>query len=343
MPGYGTIRLMDETRTEAVVTALTNSGLLDAGRADEARVVVGAALSGAPAAETPLRRRLAEVAGYVGGALVVAAAVVFLAQEWESLSTFGRVATLASIALVLDGAALAVHVLGRRGFPAGTDQGLRRRLASALMCGGAVAVAFAVGVLVEQASRGFSSAPWTAGALAMTVAALAGYLLAPSALGQLTMVVGAATAAGAAIDTFWSPASEIPFALSMAALGVVWLVLVERGLLVERHSGRVLGCALLLFGAQFPVLGADEEWVGYLTTFLVSATTVAVYVRRRAVPYLVTAVAGLTLAVPEALLDWTDDSLGPVGALLVTGLTLLVTSLLGLRLRQEVGQSAQPG
>ncbi|HWL97180.1 MAG TPA: hypothetical protein VNP20_07520, partial [Nocardioidaceae bacterium] len=64
----------------------------------------------------------------------------------------------------------------------------------------------------------------------------------------------------------------------------------------------------------------------------------------RAVPYLGAAVAALTLAVPEALLDWTDGSLGPVGVLLVSGVTLLVAGLLGLRLRKEVGeeQAAEP-
>ena len=48
-------------------------------------------------------------------------------------------------------------------------------------------------------------------------------------------------------------------------------------------------------------------------------------------------VAAITLVVPEALLDWTDGSLGTAGMLLATGVTLLVASLLGLRLRQEVG------
>ena len=45
-----------------------------------------------------------------------------------------------------------------------------------------------------------------------------------------------------------------------------------------------------------------------------------------------------TLVVPEALIDLVDNALGPAGGLLVAGVTLLVTSLLGFRLRKEVGE-----
>jgi len=54
-------------------------------------------------------------------------------------------------------------------------------------------------------------------------------------------------------------------------------------------------------------------------------------------------VVAVTLAVPQALLDWAGDSLGPAGLLLAAGLTLLVTSLLGLRLRQEVTEETAAG
>jgi hypothetical protein len=332
----------EHARTAAVVSGLVGSGLVDAERAGEARAVVDAALSGRLAGEAPLRRRLAEVAGYVGGALVVAAAVIFLTEEWETLPTSGRVGALATLTLLLAGAAVAVHVLGRRALPAG-DEGVRRRLASALASGGAVAAGFAVGVLVESATQPFSDIPWAAGGLVVVVAGLAGYALAPSALGQVTLVVAAAVTAGAAIDAFWEPVSEVPFAVAMLAIGAGWLLLVERGLLAEKYAGLVLGCVFVLFGAQYATLGSDEAWVAYLLTTAVVVVAVLAYVRRRTVPYLVTAVAGITLVVPEALLDWTEGSLGPVGALLATGVTLLVASLLGLRLRQEVGTPVRPG
>ena len=85
---------------------------------------------------------------------------------------------------------------------------------------------------------------------------------------------------------------------------------------------------------------ADYPWVGYLVTILVAVAGFALYVVRRAWPYLAVGVVGVTLAVPEALLDWTEGSLGTAGVLLVAGITLLGASLLGLRLRKEVGEQA---
>ena len=45
---------------------------------------------------------------------------------------------------------------------------------------------------------------------------------------------------------------------------------------------------------------------------------------------------GLTVAVPEAVNDFSGGSFGAAGLLLATGVTLLAAALLGLRLRREV-------
>ena len=50
--------------------------------------------------------------------------------------------------------------------------------------------------------------------------------------------------------------------------------------------------------------------------------------------YLVVGVISLTVAVTQALLDWSGGSLGPGGAVLVAGLTLLAASGLAMRLRR---------
>ncbi len=348
MPSYTSRRRPSGTtavhpRTDEVVAALVGTGLVEAARAGEAQQVVGAALAGPSAAETPLRRRLAEVAGYVGGALVVAAAVVFLADRWSALSTTGRVSTLAAIGVVLFGAALTVLRTG--GAERETDSGVRRRLASALTSGSAAALGFGAGVLVDAHTRPSSNLPWLLASVVVLAVAAAGYLLAHSALGQLVLAAGAVSAVSAvvAMTEVSGRFSEIPFAVGFAALGVVWLVLAERHVFWEPYVGLATGCALFLYGAQYPVMDGTTPWVGYLVTAVAAAAGVWLYVRSRALPYLVTAVAAITLVVPEALLDWTEGSLGTAGMLLATGLTLLLASLLGLRLRQEVGGPAGPG
>ena len=43
----------------------------------------------------------------------------------------------------------------------------------------------------------------------------------------------------------------------------------------------------------------------------------------------------MTLLVPEVVADWTGGSLGAVGGVLVAGVTLLLASFAGYRLRAE--------
>jgi hypothetical protein len=175
-----------------------------------------------------------------------------------------------------------------------------------------------------------------AGSLTLIVLAGVGYLLAPTLLGQLAVAVGAAYAIPFTLDSLTTgDVQQIPLGLAFLGLGLVWLVLAERGVWLELLAGRIIGSVFAVVGAQIPI-GSDQAWLGYLVTLLVAVAGFVMYVRLRAWPYLAVGVVGVTLAVPEALLDWTEGSLGTAGVLLVAGVTLLGASLLGLRLRQEV-------
>jgi hypothetical protein len=125
--------------------------------------------------------------------------------------------------------------------------------------------------------------------------------------------------------------------LVVVGVGALWLLLAETGRWREVLPARVVGTAMLVVGAQIPI-GSDHPWVAYVSLAVVALVGFTLYVVRRAWPYLVAGVAGVTLAVPEALLDWTEGSLGTAGVLLVAGVTLLAASLLGLRLRAEAEQ-----
>jgi formate-dependent nitrite reductase membrane component NrfD len=81
-----------------------------------------------------------------------------------------------------------------------------------------------------------------------------------------------------------------------------------------------------------------SEPLAYGITAAVAVAGFVLYLRTVGWPYLVVGVLGVTLVVPEAVMHWTDGSLGVAGAVLVAGLTLLGASLAGLRMRQEVGE-----
>jgi MFS family permease len=334
-----------DSRSGRIADALVERGLVSPERHDEAVDVVEHALTADVVEPTSLRRRLAELAGYVGGALVVAAGALFVADQWMDLSVGQQVGLLAGITVLLFGAGVAVGVTGG-GFAAlrADTQPVRRRLASVLFTGGAVAGAATVVVWLSDVvdRRGMvDDETWigVGGSLTLVVLAVVGYLFAHSLLGQAAVAVGAAYAVPL---TFASVAEiePIPLGLGYLAVGLVWLLLAEKQVWREMVPGRIIGALFVVVGAQIPIT-AEQAWVGYLLTLLVAVAGFAMYVGRRAWPYLAVGVVGVTLVVPEALLDWTEGSLGTAGVLLVAGVTLLGASLLGLRLRQEVTESEE--
>lgn len=334
------IKTVRDTRTPHLVSALVDEGLVDPARRDDALALVDRVL-GAQTTATPLKRRFAEVAGYIGGAFVVSAAGLFFAAQWDDLSSNQQVGLLAGIALLLAVAGLVLSVAAGAGLPAVRAGGdpVRRRLTGALLTGAAVSAAGAVGLTVDEVLSGTDP---TAGLLAFTTLALlslAGYLVAPTVVGQLGVAVGTATALPLAFDEV-GDVTAVGIGLSILGAGVVWLLATERGLWREVASARVIGSGLVLLGAQVAAFDNDTgHWVGYLALAIVAAAAFAVYVARPAWPYLAAGVIAVTLVVPEALLDWTDNALGPAGVLLATGVALLAASLLGFRLRKEVTEA----
>lgn len=334
-----------DSRTLPVVSALEAHGLVDPVRHLEAVEVVEQALGARAGETTSLRRRLAELAGYVGGAFVVAAAALFLADQWTDLSVLQRVGLLGGIAVLLFAAGLATRPTGRRaGDLSAEQQQVRRRLASVLFTAGAAAGAATTVVwlidVIEGRGTEMTEGNWIGlgGAVVLVVLATVGYLLAHSLLGLLAVAVGVAYGVPFALGVL-EVQEPVWIGASFLVVGVTWLALTERDVWHELVPARVVGALFVLVGAQVPVT-SEDPWIAYLLTLLVAGVGFAMYVGRRAWPYLAVGVVGVTLAVPEALMDWTEGSLGTAGVLLVAGVTLLGASLLGLRLRKEVEQTA---
>ncbi len=325
--------------TDAVLAGLEAAGLLEPARRAEAETVVRAALEDSSRgidAGGSMRRRLSEIAGYVGGAFVVGASGLFVATGWNELSRAGQVSVFLGGATVLVLVALALTAAaGGRARLATEAESVRRRLTSVLFTGAAGCTAFGVGLLLETRLDNVELGVLIS-ALVGLVTALVGYRIAPTAVGQLGMMVAAFVSVPSglgALDT--GSTSTIPLGLALLLLGAGWLVLAELGVWHEVLAARVIGTVVAVIGAQTPLFD-NGAWVAYVATALVGGLAFWLYVVSRAWPYLATGVVAITLAVPEALSDWFDGALGAAGVLLATGVTLLLTALAGLRLRQEV-------
>ncbi len=345
----GQDQAMTAPTADHVVDALITAELVDpAVREDSIGVVAGvlraAGPSAGPSAPPSVDRtgrslpRLVEVVAYLGGALVLAAGGLFLAQQWDGLGFGAQVTMLGVVAMVLAVAGVVASraPTGGPGLRAET-QDSRRRLAGTLMTGAALSVAFLVGYVVDrQLGSGQHDVYWpavlgaTVGALAATVA----YRIAPTAVGLVGILGGLLTAV-VNVVSWVGDHDGIVVGGALFLIGVVWLVLAESGVFREVTVARALGVVTTLSGAQFPVVEGSHAWHGYLLTAVVAVVGVVVYLGKVTWPYLAGAVVAVTLVVPEAVSDWTDDSLGAIGAVLVTGVTLLLASFAGYRVRAQ--------
>src|SRR3954454_15684931 len=141
-----------DNRTAPLVSALVDAQLIDPDRRDEAMSVVERVLGTQSAATVSMKKRFAELAGYVGAAFVVSAAAGFVFSQWDGLSQPQQVGLLGGIAVLLTVAGLALGVVTDGGI-AGVRQGaepVRRRLMGVLLTSAAASAAAAVGLWVDH-------------------------------------------------------------------------------------------------------------------------------------------------------------------------------------------------
>lgn len=344
---------MNDSSARRVVDALITERLLDPSAREQSLGVVTAVLqlpqapASGPAAAPRRLPQLVEVVAYLGGALVLAAGVLFLAQEWDGLGYPTQVTMLAVVTAVLGVAgAAATRTAGGVVSLRETANDSRRRLSGTLLTGAALAAAFLVGLVVDHgANENLHQVYWPAvagGALGLLVAAV-GYRMAPTALGMLGMLAALVTALVNLVSgsgAFLSDSHQVlAIALTVFLIGAFWLALAEKRVLREVMVARAVGVLTMLVGAQMPVMESTYAWFGYLLTLALAVGGITAYLRTTAWPYLAVAVGAVTLVVPEAVSDWTEGSLGAIGAVLVTGVTLLLASFAGYRIRAGATES----
>ncbi|GAB3293400.1 DUF2157 domain-containing protein [Parasphingorhabdus pacifica] len=276
-------------------------------------------------------RGLPEVFGYIGGALVLGGATLLVGMSWDALDRAMRVGLLvaATVALLAAGVVIAGGFRGIAGLRAGSP-GARSRIVAVLLALAAPPASMAV----SSATDGYASIPVTVAGL---LVALAGYLLLPSVPG-LAMTGGFSIALVLSVIEEWFGGGSFVVMTGLVALGLMWAVLAWFGVLVQRQLGLGGGAGIALVGAQWPLATSEPAW-GYLGTAAIAVLCFALFLVRREAVLLVAGVIGVTLAVPEAVWDWTGGALGGPLIVLLVGVVLLGASALGLRLHRVRGDS----
>ncbi len=276
---------------------------------------------------------LAEAGGYTGGALMAVGALLLLGTAWNDLGYLAKVAILVGVAAVMVVAAIAFA--GAAGMRA--TAGARGRAASGLLA--LASVPLATAALVAADSRVDVHQP-TYAMLAGLGASIVAMLVRSS---TFSVVCTGLWSAGAVSVTLvdLADAEALGTGLALVAAGVVWIVLSFASLIAPRALGLLIGGALAIIGGQVPLFGSAPSVWGYGLTGATAAACFLFYRSTRATVMLFGAVVGVTIAVPELVYDVTDGGLSPAVIVLITGVVLVLASLLALRLRSTAPVSAQ--
>lgn len=277
------------------------------------------------------RAVLAEVLGYVGGALAVVAALFLGAELWGELRAWPRVLLLAAVTAACLGA----------GDAFGARDGAAGRLGGFLWAAAVVGVAGTVGVAVDGL---LSPAPDTPG-LAAAGAAL---LLAAVLWWRRRTVLQHVAAFTAAAATLLTAVNRLGDHLAgwggplLWALGLVWLAASAlprpRGSWRPADPGWVLGALAVVAGPLF----ADDGRAAWLVVGALGAAALVVLGVRTRRPWVAAVgTGGVFLAVPMAVAELFDARLGPLVAILVAGLALVAAAVvLTRRSRRHAGGPA---
>lgn len=277
----------------------------------QAEVMRGYAEEGRSAAAAARRGVVGEALGFLGGAVLLAGAVLVAARYWSDLGTAWRLAVLgaATLTLLLAGAATRTTSL------------VGVRLRSLLWI---VSLAIFGGLLTVLTDRvldvhGRGAPLVVAGGCAVFASLL--WLLSRLVLQQVAMMVAWAAAAAAATHrVFDSP--NLP-GLAAWGVGVAWVVLGATGVLTPRWVAVVLGSATAIVGAMFTA-GTDAGMILTLATIVVVIGTSVVM---RDLALLVVGAVGALFNLPAAVSTWFPDSVVAAFALLVVGALLVVASV----------------
>lgn len=307
---------------EAALQRLVARGELSSAQADAVRREFAA---------VPSKRVgwLTEVAGYAGAGLMLAGAVLFLSNAWERLTDPAKVVILLGIAAVLATAALFVTA----GEGIRKAKGAKGRAASGLLALSAIPVSLAGGVAATTHEAAYAF-------LAGLIAGIAGLAIRSNALG---IVITAFMTGGAVImimdELVHAKALGTGIVLIIAA--TTWIIASLMNWVRPQQLGFVAGGTLAIIGAQLPVGENNTKVWAYVLTGAVALACFLLYRWNRSVPMLVGGVAGVTLAVPEAIYDATDGGLSPAVILLIAGIVLVLASVFGMQLRKSAEAEAE--
>lgn len=292
------------------------------------RIVAAEAAQAVPAPRQPTPGRGASLAvealGYLGGVLILAAAVLVVGQFWDDLGDAARLALLGVVTAALVGAGVAVPArLGPTG----------ERLRSVLWTLAVVAFGGTLAVLATDL-LGLPDED-----VALVVLAGAALLAAALWWGERTVLLHVALY-GALVGTTLAVAFRVQddaatAGLAVWLLSVVWFALGWAGALPPTRTARLLGAV----GALLAVQGPMEQTWGPVLALATVAAVITLAMRLGDLVLLAVGAVGALGVVPQVVGEWFPGALAAPLVLLGTGALLVLAAV---RVARRRGHEAVP-
>lgn len=277
-------------------------------------------------AEPAADRELAQLAGYVGAGLLGLGSLLVVFESWGGMRPLYRagILLLVSMALIVAGALYG----GRR---RGTERAREPRGAplAATQFAVAAVTAAAAGAVAVPAHKALAG-----GAVGLTVAVI-GYVRRRSELGHVSMLILAMLGLSG-LGRLSGDGSALPTGSLFAGLGCAWAILSAVGVLGERRLGIRLAAVVALVGAQLAARSGGGWW-GYVLTLVVAGSCHFGYFRSRDSALFGLGVLAGAVVLAQLLYEGTGGSLSISAVLFGPGVSLLVASVLAVRLRRQRG------
>jgi hypothetical protein len=281
--------------------------------------------------------RLAEIGAYIGAALVVAAGIVVVAQQWEQMTYGMRVTVMcgATAALLIAAGVASVFPHGRPWDDVPNGATLRR-LCGTLFALGALAGFGTVLVAMLSGQPGVTEGQT---ATAFIVAGSVGFGLlavgrwrAETPLTDLGLVAASLSVVAGLIQ-LWFTDEPAAIQWTLLSLGLAWALVGSFTRALRHHTlVTALGLALALFAAATIAEAEGSQRAALATLIIVSLT---VYLVRPTWPYITVA----TIAAVVLTVTWVGPALGPALALLLAGLVVLLLAGVALWLHTHREES----
>jgi hypothetical protein len=302
------------------VTRWREAGLLDEAAAQRILDFEAARREAPREAQGP---GLLEAVLYLGVAVAAVGIVVLVAQSWDELDSWARVAWLAVPGVLALLAGLAMRATGQPGFARG---------GSVAWLVGVALAAGAAGVAADEAGWDVSHELLAAGVVAVVVA-LALWVVQPSHL----QVIGMAGSLVLLSEALAAQPDDYSFTIAgvlIMMFGAIGIALTELSLLGPATSARILAGAGLVLGPYHAGFYDGMLWAELLV-FVAGAVLIGLALWRSTFTYVVVGVLGTFVGLVTFTFKHFEDNLGAPVALMLSGALLVAAALLlGLFRRQ---------